>query len=48
MQLLGRILIWGVGTGIPDDLILVHEFKDHYSLQPREEMSVDGQLKEFQ
>ncbi|KAM5467027.1 hypothetical protein MauCBS54593_005647 [Microsporum audouinii] len=29
------------GIRIPEDLILVHEFKDHYSLQAREEMTVD-------
>ncbi|EFW17445.1 conserved hypothetical protein [Coccidioides posadasii str. Silveira] len=29
------------GTQVPDDLILVHEFKDHYSLQARKEMTVD-------
>ncbi|KAL4954096.1 hypothetical protein BDW69DRAFT_194310 [Aspergillus filifer] len=28
-------------TPLPDNLILVHEFRDHYSLQPREEMTVD-------
>ncbi|KAJ9353658.1 hypothetical protein DTO280E4_7251 [Paecilomyces variotii] len=29
------------GTVLPDDLILVHEFGDHYSLQAREEMTVE-------
>ncbi|KAJ5628083.1 hypothetical protein N7490_010311, partial [Penicillium lividum] len=29
------------GTILPDDLILVHEFKDHYSLQARKEMTVE-------
>ncbi|RDW70458.1 uncharacterized protein DSM5745_07969 [Aspergillus mulundensis] len=29
------------GVYLPDGLILVHEFKDHYSLQPRVEMTVD-------
>ncbi|KAL4799668.1 hypothetical protein BDV19DRAFT_234378 [Aspergillus venezuelensis] len=29
------------GTPLPDNLILIHEFRDHYSLQPREEMTVD-------
>ena len=32
-----------IGTVLPDDLILVHEFADHYSLQPRKEMTVDGE-----
>jgi hypothetical protein len=30
------------GTELPDDLILVHEFRDHYSLQARKEMIVEG------
>ncbi|CAI7625725.1 unnamed protein product [Penicillium glandicola] len=30
------------GTLLPDDLILVHEFRDHYSLQARKEMTVEG------
>ncbi|KAL4786792.1 hypothetical protein BJX76DRAFT_354795 [Aspergillus varians] len=30
------------GAPIPEDLILVHEFKDHWSLQAREEMTVDA------
>lgn len=30
------------GTGLPEDLILVHEFRDHYSLQARRGMGVDG------
>ncbi|EZF71786.1 hypothetical protein H105_06044 [Trichophyton soudanense CBS 452.61] len=30
------------GIRIPDDLILVHEFKDHYSLQARNIMTVEG------
>ncbi|EFR03620.1 hypothetical protein MGYG_06614 [Nannizzia gypsea CBS 118893] len=29
------------GTQLPDDLILVHEFRDHYSLQARKEMTVE-------
>ncbi|KAI3201815.1 hypothetical protein CBS147311_4803 [Penicillium roqueforti] len=29
------------GTHLPDDLILVHEFRDHYSLQARKEMTVE-------
>jgi hypothetical protein len=31
-----------VGVELPDDLILVHEFGDHYSLQAAREMTVDG------
>ncbi|KAL3468729.1 hypothetical protein BJX99DRAFT_265873 [Aspergillus californicus] len=30
-----------VRTALPDDLILVHEFGDHYSLQARKEMTVE-------
>lgn len=33
-----------IGTEVPSDLILVHDFKDHYSLQPAKEMTVDGKL----
>ncbi|KAL2859976.1 uncharacterized protein BJX67DRAFT_386463 [Aspergillus lucknowensis] len=29
------------GVELPDDLILVHEFGDHYSLQARKSMTVD-------
>lgn len=29
------------GTELPEDLILVHEFRDHYSLQARRGMGVD-------
>ncbi|DAA75528.1 TPA_exp: hypothetical protein A8136_1602 [Trichophyton benhamiae CBS 112371] len=29
------------GIRVPDDLILVHEFKDHYSLQARNIMTVE-------
>jgi hypothetical protein len=32
------------GTILPDDLILVHEFRDHYSLQARTVMIVEGAL----
>lgn len=31
-----------IGTALPSDLILVHEFRDHYSLQARKEMTVEG------
>ncbi|KAJ5517938.1 hypothetical protein N7453_000360 [Penicillium expansum] len=31
------------GTLLPEDLILVHEFRDHYSLQARKEMTVEGE-----
>jgi hypothetical protein len=30
------------GVELPADLILVHEFRDHYSLQARREMTVSG------
>src|SRR6266478_2440588 len=30
------------GTPLPEELILVHEFKDHWSLQPAKTMSLDG------
>ncbi|KGO74333.1 hypothetical protein PITC_008570 [Penicillium italicum] len=30
------------GTLLPEDLILVHEFRDHYSLQARKEMTVEA------
>lgn len=30
------------GTPLPDDLILVHELDDRYSLQPTREMTVEG------
>ncbi|KAK4151342.1 hypothetical protein C8A00DRAFT_17241 [Chaetomidium leptoderma] len=29
------------GTSVPEDLLLVHEHTDHYSLQPRVQMSVE-------
>ncbi|MCJ1268033.1 hypothetical protein MMC22_007919 [Lobaria immixta] len=29
------------GTNLPDDLILVHEIRDHYSLQAKKEMTVE-------
>ncbi|KAJ5138921.1 uncharacterized protein N7515_003769 [Penicillium bovifimosum] len=29
---------------LPDDLILVHEFGDHFSLQARVEMTVEGNI----
>src|SRR5256885_7687281 len=32
------------GTPIPSDLILVHEFGGHYSLQAAKEMSLEGML----
>ncbi|KAL9106401.1 MAG: hypothetical protein Q9187_008565 [Circinaria calcarea] len=31
------------GTQLPDDLVLVHEFKDHYSLQVATEMTLEGE-----
>ncbi|MCJ1263798.1 hypothetical protein MMC22_003668 [Lobaria immixta] len=38
------------GTCLPDDLILVHERRDHYSPQPAREMNVqdlEGKIFEF-
>ncbi|KAK8931643.1 hypothetical protein VCV18_000168 [Metarhizium anisopliae] len=32
------------GTRLPDDLVLVHERSDHYSLQPAVPMTVDGKF----
>ena len=32
-----------IGTPISDGLVLVHEFKDHYSLQASEEMTLPGE-----
>ncbi|QSS61379.1 hypothetical protein I7I51_03552 [Histoplasma capsulatum] len=31
----------GIGTQLPEHLILVHEFRDHFSLQARMEMTVE-------
>lgn len=31
------------GTALPDDLLLVHERSDHYSLQPAVSMSITGE-----
>jgi len=31
-------------TPLPEDLVLVHEFKDHYSLQPAKELPLDGSV----
>ncbi|PGH23727.1 hypothetical protein AJ80_02155 [Polytolypa hystricis UAMH7299] len=31
------------GTQLPDDLIVVHEFRDHYSLQAKREITVEGE-----
>ncbi|KAJ6132042.1 hypothetical protein N7471_007257 [Penicillium samsonianum] len=38
------IYVYAIMAGIvlPNDLILVHEFRDHYSLQARKEMTVEG------
>ncbi|EGD95576.1 hypothetical protein TESG_03051 [Trichophyton tonsurans CBS 112818] len=39
----GNVYVYTVpeGTELPNDLILVHEFADHYSLQAKEEMTVE-------
>ncbi|KAG9249729.1 uncharacterized protein F5Z01DRAFT_631155, partial [Emericellopsis atlantica] len=36
------------GTALPDDLLLVHERLDHYSLQPAVSMNVTGECTCFQ
>lgn len=41
-QLESTKLINLLGVKLPADLILVHEFRDHYSLQARTEMTVSG------
>ncbi|KAH7389377.1 hypothetical protein DE146DRAFT_663911 [Phaeosphaeria sp. MPI-PUGE-AT-0046c] len=46
------IVVYSVpaGTKLPDDLILVHEFKEHYSLQPARDMHIsdlDEKLTKF-
>ena len=41
MQLHATRLYWP-GTRIPDDLLLVHERTDHYSLQPAKDMTLLG------
>lgn len=33
-----------LGTDIPEDLLLVHERTDHYSLQPARSMNINGKL----
>ncbi|KAF7621565.1 hypothetical protein F9C07_10581 [Aspergillus flavus] len=37
------LIVYGVpaGTKLPDDLLLVHEKGDHFSLQPAKEMTVE-------
>ncbi|KAK2752224.1 hypothetical protein FQN54_008156 [Arachnomyces sp. PD_36] len=39
----GSVCVYAVPTGtqIPDDLILIHERDDHYSLQAKKEMTLD-------
>ncbi|KAG5289317.1 hypothetical protein I7I48_08616 [Histoplasma ohiense] len=39
----GDVYIYSVpaGTQLPEHLILVHEFRDHFSLQARMEMTVE-------
>ncbi|KAI0530188.1 hypothetical protein GGR58DRAFT_524912 [Xylaria digitata] len=38
-----KVIVYAIarGTQLPDDLVLVHERSDHYSLQPGAPMSVD-------
>ncbi|MCJ1340505.1 hypothetical protein MMC09_005801 [Bachmanniomyces sp. S44760] len=47
-----KVVVYAVaaGTPLPDDLILVHEHTDHYSLQPAKEMSLpdlNGKITTF-
>lgn len=41
----GDMLVYAVpeGTVLPEELLLVHERSDHYSLQPAVSMDVDGE-----
>lgn len=43
------VVIYAVpkGTALPDDLILVHERSDHYSLQPAVTMNIAGKCTFF-
>ena len=36
-----------LGTELPEDLILVHEHSDHYSLQAAAEMSLEGNVDTY-
>jgi len=36
------VFILEKGTALPDDLILVHERTDHWSMQPANEMSLEA------
>lgn len=36
-----------IGTDLPEDLLLVHERSDHYSLQPAAPMTIDGKYLLF-
>ncbi|KAG9252686.1 uncharacterized protein F5Z01DRAFT_222684 [Emericellopsis atlantica] len=46
------VIVYGVpeGTALPDDLLLVHERSDHYSLQPAVSMTItelNGKITRF-
>ena len=43
------VIVYAVpeGTALPDDLLLVHERSDHYSLQPAESMTITGECTHF-
>lgn len=43
-----RLLLKLQGTELPEDLILVHEHTDHYSLQPAREMSLESKVQHLQ
>ena len=34
-----------LGTGLPEDLVLVHERSDYYSLQAAREMTTSGKIQ---
>ncbi|KAG6128453.1 hypothetical protein E4U12_005226 [Claviceps purpurea] len=40
------VIVYSVpkGTSLPDDLVLVHERTDHYSLQPAKQMTIDSKF----
>lgn len=44
MALSRSMLTLAAGTQLPEDLIIVHERADHYSLQPSREMTLAGEL----
>ncbi|KAL1974700.1 hypothetical protein VTN31DRAFT_4904 [Thermomyces dupontii] len=45
----GDVSVYAIPEGVelPEDLILVHEFGDHYALQPSKEMTVEGNVTHY-